>query len=147
MSSFIPGYSAARAFAEMRNSSERILHLAHPRAVPWRSIIAPIAAELEVPLVTYDEWLAALVRTAGAEGSIHAVEAMQKNPALRLLDFFRAGRHVKAGCEPLGLPHLSTEKAKDASATLATMSAIGETEAKAWVAAWRAVGFLDVAGK
>ncbi|KAI1798469.1 acetyl-CoA synthetase-like protein [Ganoderma leucocontextum] len=147
VSSFIPGYPAARAFAEMRNSSEPILHLVHPRAVRWSSIIAPIAAELGVPLVTYDEWLAALVRTAGAEGSDQAIEAMQKNPALRLLDFFRAGRQVKEGCEPLGLPHLSTEKAKGASATLATMTAIGETEAKAWVTAWRAVGFLDVAGK
>lgn len=147
MSSFIPGYTAARAFAEMRNSSESILHLVHPRAVPWRSIITPIAAELGVPLVTYDEWLAAIVRTAGAEGSAQAIEAMQKNPALRLLDFFRAGRHVKDGFEPLGLPHLSAEKAKSASETLAAMPAIGESEAKAWVAAWRAVGFLDVASK
>ncbi|PIL27263.1 hypothetical protein GSI_10408 [Ganoderma sinense ZZ0214-1] len=147
VSSFIPGYPAARAFAEMRNSSEPILHLVHPRAVPWRSIITPIAAELGVPLVTYDEWLAALVRTAGAEGSFQAVEAMRKNPALRLLDFFRAGRHVKEGFEPLGLPHLSTEKARSASETLAAMSAIGEAEAKAWVAAWRSVGFLDVASK
>ncbi len=131
----------------MRNSSEPILHLVHPRAVPWRNIITPIAAELGVPLVTYDEWLAALVRTAGAEGSVQAVDAMQKNPALRLLDFFRAGRNVKEGFEPLGLPHLSTEKARRASETLATMPAIGGAEAKAWVAAWRAVGFLDVPGK
>nr|VWP02499.1 M protein type 1 [Ganoderma boninense] len=147
VSSFIPGYTAARAFAEMRNSSEPILHLVHPHAVPWRSIITPIAAELGVPLVTYNEWLAALVRTAGAEGSSQAVEAMQKNPALRLLDFFREGKHVKEGHEPLGLPHLSPEKAKSASETLATMPAISEAEVKAWVAAWRSVGFLDVASK
>ena len=127
----------------MRNSSEPILHLVHPHSVAWHSIISPIAKELAVPLVPYPEWLAALEKTAGTEGSDHAIEAMTKNPALRLLDFFRAGGNTVDGVEPLGLPYLSTEKAQSVSKTLRTIPPIGELEVKAWVAAWQAVGFLE----
>ncbi|KAI0677488.1 acetyl-CoA synthetase-like protein [Trametes maxima] len=133
--SFIPSYDAARAFAEMRSAPAPILHLVHPRPVSWHTILSPIASALDVPLVPYADWLAALERTA------RGVEAMRENPALRLLEFFRTQSFAEDR-EPLGFKHLSTEKAEKASEALRALPGLEEEAARRWVAAWRATGFL-----
>ncbi|KAI1792211.1 acetyl-CoA synthetase-like protein [Ganoderma leucocontextum] len=135
---FILSYPAARAFVEMRKSSARTLHLVHPRPVAWKAIIAPIAQELDVPLVPYSEWLAALERGA-AEGSTDEVDAMRVNPALRLLDFFRAQGAARS--ETGG----SYQAVRLASEELARMPELKAEDAERWVAAWRASGFLPAA--
>ena len=139
--SLIPGYPAARAFAEMRDSPVQTLHLAHPRPVAWHDLIAPIAKELGVPLVSYDAWLAALEQDApNKEGERNM--AMRTNPALRLMGFFRARPRDLNGSEPLGFPSLSSVKAQSVSETLVNLPELGEADALQWVAAWRASGFL-----
>ncbi|TBU41001.1 acetyl-CoA synthetase-like protein [Dichomitus squalens] len=140
--SFIPGYPAAGAFGEMRNSSEPIIHLIHPSPVPWHDLIAPIAEELGVSLTSYSAWLSALESTAGTDGLPSAVEAVRENPALQLLDFFRSRNSTRDDKEPLGLPFLSVENGLAASKTLASMQPLSDGDATAWVAAWRASGFL-----
>ncbi|KAM5543840.1 hypothetical protein V8D89_002457 [Ganoderma adspersum] len=135
---FILSYPAARAFVEMRKSSARTLHLVHPRPVAWKAIIAPISEELDVPLVPYSQWLAALEKCA-AEGSRDEVDTMRTNPALRLLDFFR----VQSGSN--GGARLSSAKAQQTSEELAQMPELTRDDTKRWVAAWRASGFLPAA--
>ncbi|KAI0719505.1 acetyl-CoA synthetase-like protein [Cerioporus squamosus] len=144
--SFILGYDAARAFAEMRNSPAPILHLVHPRPVAWHILVAAIAEELGVPLAPYASWLAALEKSAGEVSGEGDVDAMRDNPALRLLDFFRNRAEAREGREPLGMPLLSTEKARSVSETLAGMPELSEADARRWVAAWRASGFLPTPG-
>ncbi|KAI0750819.1 acetyl-CoA synthetase-like protein [Daedaleopsis nitida] len=141
--SFIPGYPAARAFAEMRDPPVQILHLVHSRPVAWNDLIAPIADELGVPLVAYDAWLAALEKDGSNKEGEGNIEAMRVNPALQLLDFFRSRAGTPEGREPLGMACLSTGKARSVSETLANMPELGEADARRWVAAWRASGFLD----
>lgn len=126
----------------MRNSPTPILHLVNPRPASWHTLIAAIAEELGVPLVPYTEWLASLEKSAGELSGERDVGAMRDNSALRLLDFFRRRAEAREGREPLGMPRLSTEKARSVSETLANMSEISEADAKQWVAAWRASGFL-----
>ncbi|KAI1786493.1 acetyl-CoA synthetase-like protein [Ganoderma leucocontextum] len=135
--SFVLSYSAGRAFVEMRSSPESILHLVHPRPISWHDLIAPIAQELEVPLVPYATWLAAL--ESSAEGSL---DAARENPALRLLDFFRSSAEGNEK-PPLGLWRLATKKAVEASETLARMPQLEEADVRRWVAAWRTSGFLN----
>ena len=79
---WFPGYEAANAFVEMRHSQEPFLHLVHPRPAPWHNVVAPIAAELGVPLVPYQEWFAAL-QASISSGGADEVELMKANPALR----------------------------------------------------------------
>ena len=98
----------------------------------------PIAQELGVPLVPYSEWLSKLEASSG-EGSADEVDGMRANPALRLLDFFRGQR---AGGRSNASPGLSTAKAEEASKELAHMAELSREDAKKWVAAWRASGFL-----
>ncbi|KAI0750820.1 hypothetical protein C8Q80DRAFT_1268136 [Daedaleopsis nitida] len=140
--SFIPGYPAARAFAEMRDSPVQILHLVHSKPVAWHDLIAPIANELGVPLVPYDVWLAALEKDAPNKEGRRKIQAMRANPALQFMDCFRSRVETQEGREPLGLPYLSTERARSVSETLANMPELGEVDARQWITAWRASGFL-----
>ena len=127
----------------MRHASEPIVHLVHPRPVPWRTVIAPIAAELEVPLVPYETWLSALEGSTRGVADAAEVELMKANPALRIVDFFR-GLRLSADHEPLGMVYLSSEKAVRASRTLAGMPALDAGRARKWLAAWRKSGFLNI---
>ena len=120
----------------MREASSPILHLVHPRPVGWRTLVAPIAQDLGVPLVSYTDWLKALEACA-QEGAEEEVDAMRANPALRLLEFFRA-----QGSADKPEVRLSTEGAERASETLRGLAQLGPADRSRWMAAWRASGFL-----
>ncbi|KAI9065203.1 acetyl-CoA synthetase-like protein [Trametes sanguinea] len=139
---WVPGYEGAQAFTQMRHSAEPFLHLVHPTPVPWHAIIAPIAEELGVPLVTYDEWRFLLRKSMRDAGSAdEEVELMKANPAVRLVDFFEGTKMVPER-EPMGTVYLSTEKATQVSAALANLPPLDAARAKAWLAAWKRSGFL-----
>ncbi|OSD00523.1 acetyl-CoA synthetase-like protein [Trametes coccinea BRFM310] len=141
---WVPGYESAKAFTEMRRSPEPFVHLVHPRPAPWRTVIEPIAHELGVPLVPYEQWLAALrqsVSGGGGSGNDDEVALMKANPALRLVDFFRELK-TSPDREPMGMVYLSTEKSARVSEALATLPALDAERAKAWLAAWKRSGFL-----
>ena len=140
--SWVPAHEAAKILTEMRHSSDPFLHLVHPHPVSWRTLLAPIAEQLDVPLVPYDEWLAALERGA-ATGSADEVAAMEINPALRLLSFFQFQKDgMQSDREPMGLVRLSVEKATQVSATLSTLPQLDTVRVIGWLAAWRAAVFL-----
>ena len=142
MVSWFPAYEAAKAFTEMRNSPEPILHLVHPHPVSWSTLITPIAKQLDARLVSYDEWLAALEASV-ATGSAVELEAMAANPALRILPFFRSQKGTNTlGREALGFVALSTEKATRVSGTLATLPQLDAGRAVSWVEGWRKTKFL-----
>ena len=126
----------------MRCSPEPILHLVHPRPVPWNSVVSPLADALGVPLVPYKTWLSALEESMG-EGSTGQVESMKANPALRILAFFRVqGEAVAPNREAMGLAWLSTENAVKVSPSLAELMPLDEDRPKMWLAAWRRSGFI-----
>ncbi|KAI0350281.1 acetyl-CoA synthetase-like protein [Trametes cingulata] len=138
---WLPGYEAAKAFTEMRHSPESFVHLVHPHPVSWHTIIAPIAEELRVPLVSFAEWLSALEQSKLSHGDANEVELMKENPVLRLLPFYRGLKH-SPGREPLGMVYLSTEKSVRVSETLAHLPELDASRARAWLAAWRRSRFL-----
>ncbi|KAI1789118.1 acetyl-CoA synthetase-like protein [Ganoderma leucocontextum] len=141
--SWFPAYEAARAFTEMRHSPEPILHLVHPRPVSWRTVLAPIAKELNVPLVPYGQWLSAL-ESSVKQGSGEEVEAMRLNPALRLLPFYKVqNATMTPDREAMGLVFISTEKAVQVSESLARLPQLDGNRARMWLAAWKKSGFLS----
>ncbi|KAI0327462.1 NAD(P)-binding protein, partial [Cubamyces sp. BRFM 1775] len=137
---WVPSYDAAKAFAEMRHSHGPVLHLVHPRPIPWSDIIAPIASQLNVPLVPFAEWLAKLQKSAEADTGL-SVELMEKNPALRLLAFF-TNVVLSPEREPMGGVYLSTQRSTAASSTLARLTALNEGCVKRWLDEWKKSGFL-----
>ncbi|KAA1475309.1 acetyl-CoA synthetase-like protein [Dentipellis sp. KUC8613] len=139
--SWITAPSVASTTIEMTKSPYRTLHIAHPRAVPFTSLITPIAKELGVPLVPYEEWVKALEDSMN-DTSVSLVDQMLRNPALRLIDFYRAVR-VGPNWEPVGVARLGTENAVKVSETLREGAApLGEENAHKWLAAWRKTRFL-----
>lgn len=138
---WITADNAASALIEMGESPFQTLHIVHPRGVPYTSLITPIAKQFEVPLVSYHDWVQALENDL-VDTSISEVEHLERNPALRLLDFFRAAR-VGPEWEPVAVARLSTEKAVQVSETLREKAPqLGEENVKKWLSAWRAIGFL-----
>ena len=128
----------------MRHSPEPIVHLVHPQPVPWHTLFAPIAQELDVSLVPYAQWLSALQGNV-ERGTAEEVEAMRLNPALRLLSFYEAQTETAGGAqerEAMGLVFISTNKAVQVSESLAGMPQLDGERAKMWLAAWRKSGFL-----
>ncbi|KAH9895864.1 hypothetical protein C8Q73DRAFT_729156 [Cubamyces lactineus] len=138
--SWIPSYEAARAFAEMRHSRESVLHLVHPRRIPWNEMIAPIASQLDVPLVPYEHWLARLQENIDGDTG-PTIELMEKSPALRIVSFFTS-MTLSPEIEPLGRVYLSTEKSTAASPTLAALTRLNERDVQRWMDRWKKSGFL-----
>ena len=135
MISWIPSYEGARAIIAMRNSPEPILHLVNPNPVPFQLFLKPLAHALNVPLVPYDEWLSRL-QDSLKDTSLSEVEHLKRNPALRLLDYYRSrwsndGRDMS----------LDTSKAVKISPSLLDMP-LSPDLIERWLASWRESGFL-----
>ena len=125
------------------------LHVAHPRGVPFNTLIAPVAFSLGVPLVPYPDWLSKLATAHKVAQSYSAAElerAQAANPALRLFGFFQS---VRTGpeWEPLGVARLDTARAIRVSSVLAEgAKPLGDENVWKWMSAWRASRFLPPLG-
>lgn len=121
------------------------LHVVHPRGVPFQSLIASAASLLNVPLVSYAEWLSKLSSEAHKSQSLSAAElekAQAANPALRLFSFFQSAR-IGPEWEPLSVARLDTARAVRVSRMLAKNARpLGEDNVRKWISEWRAAGFL-----
>lgn len=127
----------------MRNSPYSILHLAHPRPVPWSTIITPIARSLNLPLVPYAEWVTRLQKSGENLDAKGEVDMMKVNPALRILDFFSRTmlaeeRGGEGGREMMGMPELSLRKAVEVAPALneKNLPQLGEKDALSWLGYW-----------
>ncbi|KAH9939775.1 acetyl-CoA synthetase-like protein [Epithele typhae] len=134
---FIPSNPTARAFAEARNSPAPVLHLSHPRPVPWNVLMAQVAQDLDLPLVPLADWVTVL----GDEEPVRdAEEASRTLPALALLPVFRQWAHERGG--PVSALPISTRLAEASAPTLAALPQLTADDARAWVREWRRSGFL-----
>ncbi|GJE93533.1 acetyl-CoA synthetase-like protein [Phanerochaete sordida] len=136
---WVPISTVARTLLEMRSCDKPILHLAHPRSIPWTSITKPIADELQLPLVPYDEWLGLLLRASDGAGA----DDIRQNPALKLLDFFEgATKHADAP-EAMGLPLMDVSVAVTVSPSLRDAPTLVAEDALRWLRYWKQVRFIS----
>lgn len=124
-----------------------VMHLAHPHPIAWGTLFRQAAHALDVPLVPYSEWVDRLTKSAEGLDTEAAVQLTEKNPALRILDFFQACSvftDTEEGREAMGLRRLALDRACGASATLAGLKGtpLGEQDVRSWIAYWRAVRFF-----
>ena len=147
--SWIPLSTAASAIVEMRKSPYTTLHLAHPRPATWSSLFRPIAADLGASLVSFPEWLSRF------EGSLKSheseVEEMERNPALVLMETFKAFASAKQSphSEVPAMPKLVMDKAMEAAPSLRErdLAILGEEDVKSWLRYWRRIGFIQSSSK
>jgi thioester reductase-like protein len=124
-------------------------HLAHPRGVPFNTLIGLVASSLSVPLVPFPDWLSKLATAHKVAQSYSAAElerAQMANPALRLFGFFQSAR-TGPEWEPLGVARLDTARSIRVSSVLAEgAKPLGEENVWKWLSAWRASRFLPPQG-
>ncbi|OBZ79958.1 L-aminoadipate-semialdehyde dehydrogenase large subunit [Grifola frondosa] len=145
---WIPADTAATCLIEMRNSPVPVLHLVHPKPVPWSTIFQYVANTYNIPLVSYTAWLDLLEESNKEleKGEVLTKEVANQNPALLLLDFFRAIGSVgdDAYSEAMGLARLSVAEAQRVCRGLKDENIVplGAEDVGRWLAYWKSVGFL-----
>lgn len=138
----LPANDAAKALLEMRNADARFLHLVHPRPTPWSTIMEPVAKEFGLPSVPFDEWVSLLTKSGEGLDADHEVQLLQRNPALKLLQFFTqcsSTGHTQRG---IGVEGLDMSKALAASATLRSLLPVSGEHTQRWISYWKRHGFL-----
>ncbi|KZV95712.1 acetyl-CoA synthetase-like protein [Exidia glandulosa HHB12029] len=127
---------AAASVIEMRDASG-VLHLVHPRPVPWRTAFDTFSRTLgNVPIVPFSDWMGRLIAYAEANP-----EGGREVPAMRLLEYYK-------GIGPTGfdgmarVENISTVKAQVVSPTLRNMAPMSEVDAEKWIAYWKRAGVL-----
>ena len=127
----------------MLDADGEVFNLVHPKPVPWNDVASAFSYALNVPLVSYKEWLDALesklIETG--IGAAQVEKAFDEVPALRIIDFFRAAK-MSPDREPIGITRLASDKAQAASKVLREAADLGNKDVKKWIAFWRRTGFL-----
>ncbi|ETW76160.1 tridomain enzyme adenylation-thiolation-dehydrogenase [Heterobasidion irregulare TC 32-1] len=122
---------AASAVLDMLGSDRPVLHLVHPKPVDWSLISNTASALLKVPSIPYLEWLSKLERAH--KDSMPDPDALEKNPALKLIDFFLGMKNSVV---------LRTDQAVEVSSRLKAAKALKGDDVEKWVAYWQSLGFL-----
>jgi len=142
--SWTPAHVAAAAIVDFRLSTEQTLHLNHPKPVKWSLLMVPIAETLEVPIVTYSEWLSKLEE---ASRGLYRGRRVTHNPALKLMGLYRDRTITDGSCGPreaLGFPILDMSKALQVSTTLGSpgLTTLSREDFMRWMQYWKSKGFL-----
>ncbi|KAH8111803.1 acetyl-CoA synthetase-like protein [Phellopilus nigrolimitatus] len=144
--SWLSANIAAGAIVEMLHSEESVLHLVHPRPVEWTSIITEFSKKLNLPVVSYGEWLAALEHSRSVIGSgdnNQLEDAFRQNPALRFLKFFRSAKdRVGENIEPLKVARLACIKSCKVSEVLRDAEEMGAEDVNRWIYHWKESEYL-----
>ncbi|KAI0050788.1 acetyl-CoA synthetase-like protein [Auriscalpium vulgare] len=123
---------AAASLLDMLGSNEPVLHLVHPRPIHWSTVSEVVAEYLDLQVVPYDKWVAAL-KNAGEHSTLGTLE---KSPALKLADFFLNSMPKAATW--------STDKAVTVSLELRVARQLGKEDVKRWIEYWKHTGFISV---
>ena len=115
------------------------LHVVNPTPFQWDHVFGCIAKKLDVPLVTYPEWLREL------KGESAMVKNVQKHSVLRLLEFYEA-INQGSGPEAGGLPSCSAEVARSVCGVLNEegLREVKGEEIQGWLDYWESVGVLKL---
>ncbi|KAJ7718234.1 putative aminoadipate reductase [Mycena metata] len=108
------------------------INLVHPRPIPWDDVISSMAKTVQLPLVSFPDWVQQLQnRSVGA-----TAEDIENIPGIKLLDFFKA---AVAGA---GNIQFSTEKAQAISESMRLLKPLRDEDVKRWMQYWREKEFL-----
>ncbi|KAI0060400.1 acetyl-CoA synthetase-like protein [Artomyces pyxidatus] len=129
--SWVPVDVAAAALLEMLGCNHPVLHLAHPKPTKWSIVSDAASAILQVPSVSYADWVAKLQH---AHRSSSSSESLMTNPALKLVDFFSNLQTAR---------RLDTRYATDVSHSLRTAKRLTKEDVERWITYWQSAGFLS----
>jgi len=136
-----------RSAGKGTSGSSSLVHLVHPKPVPWASLASIVSQDLSVPLASYTEWLEKLEEAGNSnqsDNTDNGVEILRKIPALRLLPFYQSiSAAQKNEGNAFGLPPLGCEEAVRLSKTMSDgILPLGEKDVRSWMRFWREVGYI-----
>jgi thioester reductase-like protein/2-polyprenyl-3-methyl-5-hydroxy-6-metoxy-1,4-benzoquinol methylase len=140
--SWLPIDTAASIVVQLRDSSSACIHVAHPKPVPWRSVVQPLSTALNVPIVAPADFLKRVETMLNSSNE----DEVNQNPVLRLFDFFREGLDpAYSKRDAMALPILKTDNGKHDSSILADpeLPPVGERDVQAWLGYWRGIGAIS----
>ena len=129
---WVPPEVVGSAIVEIRNTSSSIIHITHPKPVPWRHIFGRVSQTLGVPVVPFHDWLARLEALATSSEGKEAT-------AIALMETYR-------GVDPSAskiMPRTSNENALRESPTLAAAQPLTEKDIDSWLSYWKSVSLIS----
>jgi hypothetical protein len=135
--------------AEMRNSSEPMLHLVHPNPVPWDAVFRRIASTLNVDLVPYSDWLARLESNRleferEAMTKLGGGGSTRRPNAFTLLDMFYKPVVIRSDLRTEAfLPKVSTEIAQRVVPSFGSMRQLNDDDVDKWLTYWKSTGLIE----
>ncbi|KAF9650627.1 acetyl-CoA synthetase-like protein [Thelephora ganbajun] len=139
--SLLPLQTSAQALVQVLGAKTTIpalhLHLVNPTPSQWDDVFDHIAKKLDVPLVSYPEWLSKL-KVAST-----TVKNAQEHSALRLLEFYGTLTQG-SGSEAGGLPSCNTEVTRVVCPVLNEegLRKLKAEEIQRWLDYWKSLGLL-----
>ncbi|KAJ7609797.1 hypothetical protein DFH06DRAFT_1246824, partial [Mycena polygramma] len=108
------------------------INLVHPRPVPWDTVMAAVAAEAQLPMVPFPDWVQQVRgRSVGA-----TIDDIGKIPSIKLLDFFEA---AVAGT---GDVEFSTAKAQAMSDSMRLLKPLSGDDVRKWMSYGRQRNYI-----
>ncbi|EPQ51233.1 acetyl-CoA synthetase-like protein [Gloeophyllum trabeum ATCC 11539] len=140
--SWLPPEVSAAALVELCSSDQSFAHLVNPKHSQILPVMERVSKKLNVPLVPYQEWLSRIVESYRST-PLPEVDILKRNPALRLLGFFKAARSGEH-LEPLGTVKLDTRNTVTAARSLdEDTRELTEEDVDRWMRGWFESGFLQ----
>ena len=114
--------------SSLENTSKETLlvyHVANPHAISWSNIVPWVVGNMRLRARSFWVWVE-------KRGSCHEpLEDVDKNPAIKLIDFYRAADRTRAP------RRMMTWKAAHASKTLREIGPVNEQWMHEWLDQWR----------
>lgn len=113
--------------ADSENTITRVYHALNPHSAKWRHLLPAVIERLgeNIKVVPYHQWVDAL------EQSATKTEDVGRNPAIKLLDFFKGLEQQAGQTVPL-----ETKEAVKASKTLAGLGPVSPEWISIWMRQW-----------
>lgn len=149
---WLPADYAAAGVIDMLETDKFILHLCHPKPVPFSALMDPIAKTFGLGKMPYLEWVAKLAEESAKvnRGEIKASKYLE--PGIRLLGTYQSAITPENPAFPrtdaFGLMYkVSGKEGTAASPVLSdpNLPQVGEKDVLSWIGYWRSIGFLPSA--
>ena len=143
---------AANSLVEfLQCDKSTIIHLVHPKPVPWTCLATRLSSILDIPIILSGEWIRkverAIAMMSAATASASHSQSKKAMAAKPLFAIFREKAAIRAeeNClmDAFGLPATtSLRRGLTLSHSLSDALPIGEANVDAWVSYWKQVGFI-----
>jgi thioester reductase-like protein len=134
VAAWMPTVPAAIAVIQMLSSPYHYLHLAHPRPIPYSTLIRYAADIYNVPVIPYAEWLSKLEAQL-PDANVDAKVAMKERPFLALLPVFR---RFDENTFPDSMD-VETRRAEEVAEALSEdhLPLLGREDVRRWIEYWK----------